>query len=138
MVRFVVALACAPPELFAPALPTENAAAIVRAITAIAPTHLRVFRADPPDGSRRMPMLPRSRPTLPTLNTVGSTHDRSHLSRTQVAESRGATSQIAGGASTVMRVSPAGPTGGTARAAPRSKGGHSPPAQATRSPRRRA
>src|SRR5258705_4714396 len=133
MVRFVVALACAPPELFAPALPTENAAAIVRAITAIAPTHLRVFRADPPDGSRRMPMLPRSRPTLPTLNTVGSTHDRSHLSRTQVAESRGATSQIAGGETTPRQISCVRPTAETRSAQRSSQAAQAPTNKSARS-----
>jgi hypothetical protein len=44
--------------LFAPALPTEKAAVSARAVTATAVTHVRLFRDDPPDGSRRMiPLL---------------------------------------------------------------------------------
>ncbi len=61
MVRFVVACALV---LFAPALPTESAAMSASAVTAAAPIHLRVVRADLPDGSRRMPILSRSRPTF--------------------------------------------------------------------------
>ena len=62
MVR-LVALAWPALALFAPALPTEKAAVSARAVTATAVTHVRLFRDDPPDGSRRMP-TPRSRPAF--------------------------------------------------------------------------
>jgi len=52
--------------LLAPALPTESAVVSASAVTAIAAAHLRVFRADPPDGSR-MTLTPRRRPVSFTL-----------------------------------------------------------------------